>query len=189
MDLNNYLLAGLTPPAVRGGAIEEWIQVYNNTASAMPNGVPWNITYLVDITAAVSPVSSATNPAIFAIPIAPATNTTGANLIGVIDNVQEVVAGSPSTLYAGIPAYNLGWAKTKGVCQAEVDGTADVAIGDTLKLINAGVAFIESQSASSGATPKLNANDSAISLVTYTTNSAALKYVHLIGRRCDIAAS
>ena len=186
MDLNNYLLAGLTPPGIRGGVYEEWIQLYNNSGGDLANGAIKVVSFLVDITAAVSPVSSATNPAIFAVPLTPSAQAT-TNLVCVIDNPLEDVAGSPVTEYKGIKSTSTGWAKTKGIVQALCNGGSAIAIGDLLKVTSPFTAFTLDSAATAGVSPVLAATSCAVSLVAYSTGTNALEYIYLIGRRCTIS--
>jgi len=189
MSLNQYLLAAGSPPATKGGILEEWILIYNNSAVAIANGAIKVVGYFVETTPSVFASSSVTTPGLVAVPLAPTTQDL-VNKVGVVDNDTQILAGLPPTTYDGILAYGTGWLKLKGIVKALVDGTTDVALGDTLKVINAGTAFIQDvASAGSGATGVIGVNSVAISLATYTTNSAALEWVYLIGKERTVPAA
>jgi hypothetical protein len=188
--MNQYKLASLSPPAVKGdGILEEWIQIYNNSAGDLANGLVKRVSFLVD-TGTVSTDATTALPLIVAVPLTVATETTESNIIGVIDNPVETVAGTPITQYDGIKRYSLGWMKLKGVVSASCDGTsADIAIGDQLEVLTTTTTFIVSAAASSGASGALAPETAAIALEAYPTNSAANKWVHLIGRPCQVKAT
>jgi hypothetical protein len=172
-SLGNYPGHGI--PVIETAEGGRFIYIYNNTASAISNGAIYEMGTLVDYT-------DTDNPLIYAYPVAPATNDTPTNVVMVIDN--NILDQST------IAAYGYGYACIRGVTTALVDGTADIAYGDQLEVINGGTAFISSGVAStSGASNALIKETCAISLVTYTTNSAALKTVFMLGRHCHVLIS
>jgi hypothetical protein len=76
------------------------------------------------------------------------------------------------------------WVQTKGVVDALLDGTNDVAVGDFLEVLPATTCFILDHAATEN--PKSAAN----SLVAYTTNATIVpKSVHLLGRPVQTAAT
>ncbi len=122
----------------------------------------------------------------------PATTPAGTPLVVTYDTTAIVKGVAPATLavgqeiaitprLAGATAEYM-WCQLRGVCQALVDGTADVTSGHYLKVINAGVALIED-----GAS--MSTSSIAVAQSTYTTNSAALKSVILMGAKGAIIAT
>lgn len=124
----------------------------------------------------------------------PANTVAGTPLVVSYDGDEEVmVAGVvPATLavyqeiaitptLAGAVA-EFQWCQVRGVCQALVNGTADVAKDDFLEVINAGTALVDDSTVRS-------VNSVAVACEAYTTNSAALKTVQLLGDRVIVAAS
>lgn len=185
--LSNYEQAPLSPPASKGQPVEEWIQVYNNSGSDIANGAIKLVAYLVD-TGTTFGNADTDNPVIVAYPLAPATNDTETNIVGVVDNQKQTISASEQ--YAGIHNAKFGWLKTKGVIKALVDDTsADVTVGDQLEVINGGTSFIVNSAASSGASGLITANTSAIALVAKTGNTSALTYVYLPGIPCSVKGS
>ncbi len=71
------------------------------------------------------------------------------------------------------------WCQFKGDAQVLVDGTTDVAIGDFLKCTNTATSLSKDNTTR-------QTTSVAISQVAYTTNSAALKAVYLLGDRVTI---
>jgi hypothetical protein len=181
MNIANYSMATLSAPeALVGANGEVWLPVYNNTGGALSNGAIKELSYLVD-TGTVNAAASASAPMILIVPKAPATSAGEITVIGVIDN--SVL--NEDTIADG----KIGYAKVSGVVQALVNGTADVAIGDQLEVLNGGSGFIVAASASSGASGLIVPECVAIALEAYTTGSDALKYVHLIGRKNIVKAA
>ena len=183
--LNQYLLAAGSPPATKGGILEEWIQIYNNTGTAIANGAIKVVGYYAETTASVFAGALTTDPGIVAVPLAPATQAT-VNKIGVVDNDTQEVAGTPVTTYEGIQDKTTGWLKLKGIVQALVNGSSAVALGDTLKATNGGTAFVKDVAATSGASGIPGILSCAVCLAAYSTGNYALKYVYLIGHECGI---
>ena len=178
--LNNDEAAAISPPPVKGGILEEWVQMYNHTASAIANGAILSLTFKVDYTVVAAPI-------LYHIGLTPATNVTPSLFIGVVDNDPVLVSGA---FYAGIPAYTSGWVKLKGTVQALVDDTsADVAPGDQLEVLTTGVSFIVAAAASSGVGVALVESAAAIALEAKTGNTSALKWVYLLGRRVAVQAT
>lgn len=70
------------------------------------------------------------------------------------------------------------WCQYKGDATVLVDGTTDVAQSDFLKVSNGGTALVKDGT--------IATTSIAISQVAYTTNSAALKAVYLLGVRVTI---
>jgi len=188
--MNQYKLAPLTPPAVKGdGILEEWVQVYNNSGGDLANGLVKMVGFLVDTGTTFSDATTA-SPIIVAVPNAAATKDTESNIVGVIDNPPELVASTtPISQYSGIKSTSLGWLKTKGVVQALVDGTNDIALGDQLEVLTTATSLIVAASASSGASGTLEEEAVAIALEVYTSSTPANKWVHLIGRPVAIKGS
>lgn len=157
----------------QSGAIETkygdgkgFVKVYNNTGGAITEGK----VYALGITV----VSSKITP----VPITPATETTTSNYIIVYN---PALNGDVSLADA-----TWGWFQFYGECEANVDGTGDVAAGDQLEVITDGTAFI-SAGIASGAV--FESNCAAIALDARTTNSVGLATVFLLGKPSAIAAS
>jgi hypothetical protein len=72
--------------------------------------------------------------------------------------------------------------QTKGVCEALVDGTTDVAKDDFLEVLNTSVSAVKD-----GTTRSVNSV--AIAREAQTTNAGTLTDVYLLGERVIIAAS
>lgn len=184
-QLNNWRLAAGSPPPSRGGILEEWIGVYNNTGNDILNGAIKVLGYYVETTPSVFAGSAVATPGLIGVPLAPATQAT-VNVIGVIDNTSDPVAGTPVTTYAGIKNADTGWMKTKGVCQGLVNGNTPVALGDTLKATNAGTALIKDVAATSGASGIPGILSCAVCMEAYAVNADALKWIYLPGFRAGI---
>lgn len=103
----------------------------------------------------------------------------------------QPVASAPATItayqqYVVFPmiagAADYQWCQFKGDASVLVNGTTDVAAGDFLKLINGGTSLIKDAATRS-------ADSCAISQVAYTTDSAALTAVYILGERSNIPAA
>ena len=147
-----------------------WLKVYNNS-TALTDGRPYFVGTYVDAT-------DTSNPIIYPVLGAPATNATETNIIGIVDNG---VFGT-----SGIAASTWGYVCLKGYCSAYVDGTTDVVIGDGLEILNAGVALTQKSSASSGVLTTVLPEVCAIALEAYTSATAALKKVVLLGKQVQV---
>ncbi len=118
------------------------------------------------------------NPILKAVPVAPGTEATPSNIVGVIDNSiigKETIADAA-----------WGWMKTRGVVQALCNGGTDIAKGVGLEVLNGGTAFVVDGVAEGG---QLVDESCAIALEAYTTGTDALKSVHLIGRQVSVQAA
>lgn len=124
----------------------------------------------------------------------PATTAKGTPLIVTHDGDEEVMVKgvAPATLavyqevaitpkLAGSAAEFM-WCQVKGICQALVDGTTDIAKDAYLELLNAETALVSDSTARS-------VNSVAIACEAYTDTTDALKTVHLLGDRVIVAAS
>jgi hypothetical protein len=150
----------------------EHVLIYNNTVAALTNGDVMLLASLVTAT-------DTDNPIIVNVPLPAATSANESNRVIVIDDPSGTIAVSA-----------FGLALVRGFVKALVDGTpTDVAVGDQLEIIDSGTAFIVAGAASSGASGLLLPECSAIAMEAYTTNSAALKMVCLLGKQADVAAS
>ena len=160
----NYEGAGKSGPEG-----QDYIRILNNTGGTILNGAVYMKAYLTTI-------ADTTNPIISVVPVAVATVADAACQMLVIDDPTGSILNG---------AY--GRACIKGYTIALVDGTTDVTAGDGISVLNAGTAFVFSEAGSSGATGALLTITSAVVLETYTTNSAALKKICLLGRQVTVA--
>jgi hypothetical protein len=177
MDISNYTGATLAAPeSIVSASGDKWLLVYNNS-TVLTNGAVKEISYLVD-TGTINADASTSKPMIVCVAKAPATSAGEITIIGVVDNTPLGL----ETIAAG--AY--GYVKVQGVVQALVDGdSVDVTVGCQLQVIGAGLAFKYAGVAEALMVPEC----SAIALVA-NTSTAALKYVHLLGKQtiCNVAA-
>lgn len=180
-NVSNYQRATLAAPLAEVGSGDDtWVLVYNNTGSAISNGAIKEISFLVD-TGTINTEASTSAPMIVGVPKAPATSAGEITLIGVVDNFISS-AGT-------IANASWGYVKTAGVVRALCNGSTDIAIGDQLEILNAGTAFTQASSATSGASGLIVPECVAIALEAYTASTDALKYVYLLGRQCLVKAT
>lgn len=78
-------------------------------------------------------------------------------------------------------AADYAWVQVRGVCEALVDGTTDVAKDDFLEVLNGSVNAVKDGT--------LSVNSVAIARETQTANSGTLTEVELLGKPVIIAAS
>jgi hypothetical protein len=177
--LTNYVKATLaSPEAELSNGAERWVLVY--CASALTNGAVYELSYLVD-TGTINTDASATAPMIVHAPVTPTTCATDTVIIGVVDN-------SPLNL-GTIAAGTFGYFKVQGVVQALCEGTAAIAIGDQLGILNNGTALKLRTAAVAGVTGLILPHTCAIAMEAYAVAADALKYVNLLGRQCLVDAS
>lgn len=146
---------------------DSYVKVYNNTGGALSNGAIKVLSYIADA-----------DGNIVAVPVAPATEATEANLVIVVNNWllgKSTIANS---------AY--GFCQFKGNVTASVDGdTVDVAAGDQLEILNGGTAFT-SAGIAEGAVLE---NETVAIASAANTGAAADQTVYLIGKRSSIEAA
>lgn len=153
------------------GTDPQFIRVYNNTASAVLNGV---------VTLVVSKWTTLVG--VQAVMAAVATNDVESNIVGIVNNPGKT----------GIAAYSYGLVQIKGLYGSAAVGSAaaygaptsgTIHANDYLEVIDAGVAFID-QGTNGGAVEPSNACALAVELITTDTWS-----VYLLGKQCGVAAS
>jgi hypothetical protein len=124
----------------------------------------------------------------------PATTAAGTPLVVTYDGDEEVMVQgvAPATLavyqeIAIVPtlqgaAAGFMWCQVRGICQALVDGTTDIAKDAYLELLNTETALVSDSTARS-------VNSVAIACEAYTLTPDALKSVQMLGDRVIVAAS
>jgi hypothetical protein len=137
---------GVEPIIENGGS--EWRLIYNDTASAFSNGIPYALTMTV---ASGVPYWTVT---------APKANAVGARIV-VIDN-------SPLSL-ATIPAYNWGYVLVSGLSVQAVTSST-IAANDQLTVAADGVAFTAISTGVTVGGAVLDTGCCAIAVVNVTTN-------------------
>jgi hypothetical protein len=124
----------------------------------------------------------------------PATTAAGTPLVVTYDGDEEVMVKgvAPATLavyqeiaitpkLAGSSAEFM-WCQVRGIAEALVNGTTDVAKDAYLEVLNTGTALVSDSTARS-------VNSVAIACEAYTDSTNALKTVQLLGDRVIVAAS
>ncbi len=159
----------LQPYANEAQKGKRYVRVYNNSGSAISNGAIKNIVE-----------GWITGKGVVKVPVAPATNATESNVIGIVDNnpTGSIANGE----YGNVLVEGQYGSLAEGYGVA-TSGT--VTANDQLEVLNGGTAFIRSGSGNDALAAILN-ETCAVSVENVTTNVWA---VHLIGRQHSIEAS
>lgn len=124
----------------------------------------------------------------------PATTKAGQPMVVTGDGDEEVmikgVAAATLAVYQEIAvcpkligsSAEFAWGQVRGICQALVNGTMDVAKDNYLEILNGADNFVLDSTVRS-------VNSVAIACEAYTDSTDALKTVHLLGDRVIVAGS
>lgn len=124
----------------------------------------------------------------------PATTAAGTPMVVTYDgdeaSLVKAVAPATSSAYQliaivpkliGSAAENV-WCQTRGICEALINGTTDIAKDDYLEVLNTGTAMVKDGTART-------VNSVAIATEAYTASTDAQYTVMLLGDRVIVAAS
>jgi hypothetical protein len=153
-----------------------YVPVYNNTGADIPAGTPVTVAFLVDAT-------DPTNPIIKPAPLALATIAAGIRVVGIVDNRHKSNFGGALV--------NATWGEVcvQGVCNALVDGTTDVTVGDQLEGLNTATSLIQGAAASAGASAGIISECIAIAMKAQASSTPTLVPVLVLGRMAECKSS
>lgn len=120
-SVENYVGSGQIE-VIRNG-FDAHVKIFNDSGGALANGLIQLLVIVADA-----------DEGLVAEAIDPVTSAVVANRVAVVDNTPLGKASIANQEY--------GFVKVSGLVSSLVDGTADVALGDYLEVLNAGTGFI-----------------------------------------------